>query len=324
MDSKAEVIKILTENSGRSISGEYIAGKLGISRAAVCKAVSSLKREGYNISSATNRGYMLLVSDRLDPAAIEKMAGEGIAVEYFEETESTNDIARTRAAEGAAEGTVILAASQSRGRGRKGRNFASPKGGGIYLSIVLRPDINAEKSLFITVAAAVAAARAIQQAAGEKAYVKWVNDVYCRGKKVCGILTEASVNMETYMLDYAVVGVGINVYPPEGGFPDEIKDIAGAVCTGEKAENLRNSIAAQFIREFMQLYKNADTAQFMEEYRWRSNILGKEITVWQGNNVYTAFAEDIDEAGGLVVRTDDGQRHTLQSGEITIRSKENE
>ena len=321
MNTKAEILKILQQNVGRDVSGAEIASVLGVSRNAVCKGVNALKKEGWQISAATNRGYSLCPTDLIDPQIIGEMLGDGFTVIYEEETTSTNDLARKIAENGGTEGTVVIASHQTKGRGRKGREFVSPRGTGVYMSVLLRPRISAEDSLYITVAAAVAAARAIESASGVAARVKWVNDVYCRDKKVCGILTEAAMNVETLGLDYVILGVGINVYEPADRFPEEIRNIAGAVCRGDVVAGMRNRIAADFVKEFFGMYKSGDISDCTDEYRRRSNIIGREITVWRGNQVYDAVAEDIDRRGGLVVRLADGSREILQSGEITIRSK---
>lgn len=319
MDTKARILKILSENANRSVSGETMAEELGVSRNAVCKAVAALKKEGWNIQSATNRGYMLSPADLIDKDLVQKLLGGEFNLIYNEQLPSTNSLAKELAAKGAAEGTVVLASFQTEGRGRMGRNFVSPKDCGIYLSVILRPEFSPEKSLLITSAAAVAAANAIEAECGIEAGIKWVNDIYCRGKKVCGILTEAAMNMEMGRLDYAVLGVGINVYEPNGGYPEEIKNIAGAVCGGEVRFGLRNRLAARVVSEFFKIYKSDKLADFMDQYRSRSVVIGKKITVYCGNESYEAVAEDIEDNGGLVVADLDGKRHTLQSGEITIR-----
>ncbi len=324
MDTKSRILEILISSAGASVSGADMARELGISRNAVCKAVAALKKEGWDIKSATNRGYTLTATDLLDPTEIEELLPHlpQVKVKYFESIDSTNDQARQMAAAGADDGTVVLAVTQSRGRGRKGREFYSPSGSGIYLSLVLRPKFSAEKSLLITVAAAVAVAKALDKTCGTDAKIKWVNDVYCRGKKVCGILTEAAMNVETGGLDWAVLGVGINVYEPKGGFAPEIRHIAAAAHVGDICPGLKNNVTAQFLSEFYELYGRIESADFMAEYRRRSNVIGTDITVWRGNEVFDARALDIDTNGGLVIALADGSTQVLQSGEITIRSKD--
>lgn len=324
MDTKTLVLDILRQNCGSAVSGTQIAAQLNLSRNAVCKAVAGLKKDGWEISAATNRGYILQEGDMLCSQEIVRLAGEDNIADIcmFSTVESTNSEAVRLAVEGAAEGTVVIADSQTVGRGRKGRNFFSPKGTGIYMSLVLRPKFSAERALFITTAAAVAAARAIEKETGREALVKWVNDVYCDGKKVCGILTEAAMDVESGGLAYAVLGAGFNVYRPATGFPEELKNIAGSICGTKRQNNLRNRIAAGFVKEFFALYKAKDTAAFMQEYRRRSIVLGETVTVYCGNEVYDARAVDIDKNAALIVELPDGERKSLTGGEITIRKKE--
>ena len=187
MENKYRILEILEKSGGEAVSGEDMAKELNISRNAICKAISALKKEGYRFSSAPNRGYSLLPSDVLNADAIEnilKAKGLGeIKIQVFGEVDSTNNIAKKWANDGAEEGLVAIAAAQTAGRGRKGRRFESPENNGIYLSLVLRPEFSAEDSLYITVAAAVAAAKAIERESGNEARIKWVNDVFCSGKK---------------------------------------------------------------------------------------------------------------------------------------------
>lgn len=322
MDSKTRILEILAQKPNESVSGEDIAALLGISRNAVCKAVNSLKKDGWGIESATNRGYTLTDADILQPKVIESAVatlGRNIPDIIFGwNMDSTNSKARELAVGGAKEGTLILADSQSMGRGRKGREFVSPKGSGIYMSIILRPKFSAEESLFITTAAAVAVAQAIEKVCGSKTGVKWVNDVYIGGKKVCGILTEAALDVESGGIDYAVLGIGINVYPPKGGFPENIKDIAGACCN-TAVPLLRSRLVAEVYSRFFAIYEKGCGAEFMAEYRRRSNVLGQSITVWRGNESFSAKALDIDDRGGLIIERN-GSCEVLSSGEITIRS----
>ena len=326
MDSKARILEMLSQNPNASVSGAEMAARIGISRNAVCKAVNCLKKEGWEIESSTNKGYTLKNTDLLEPQFIaDIIAKEGRKAPkiFFESVaDSTNAIARTKATEGDEEGTLVLADTQTSGRGRKGREFVSPMGSGIYMSIILRPNFSAEESLFITTAAAVAAARAIEKICGVKTGVKWVNDVYCGEKKVCGILTEAALNIESGGMEYAVLGVGINVYPPKGGFPENLRNIAGVCLDCAPTPLLRSRLVAAFYGEFFAIYEKGCGREFMNEYRSRSNVIGKNVTVFRGNECYDAKAVDIDERGGLVVERN-GEKEVLSSGEITIRSKIN-
>lgn len=236
----------------------------------------------------------------------------------LDKTDSTNDYLKTLAEAGESENTVVIADKQGKGKGRLGRSFFSPDGG-LYMSLLLRPVFSAEKSLFITTATAVAASEAISKLSGKKAVIKWVNDIFIEGKKVCGILTEASVNFKTGGLNYAIVGIGINLYPSDGGFPDDIKETAGTVFDKEIDSKLEAEIAVEIIKDFSEIYENIEKSDFMKRYKDRLFILGKKIEVIKNENSRRAEAIDIDDNAGLVVKYENGETETLFSGEVSIR-----
>ena len=237
---------------------------------------------------------------------------------------STSTLAMDAARSGAPEGYVVIADSQTEGRGRKvGRSFHSPSGTGLYMSIVLRPQGGYENFLRITTAAAVAVCRAIISVTNKSPLIKWVNDILIDGKKVCGILTEAAFRADGSGLEYAVLGVGINVCPPKGGFPDGIKDIAGSVSDTYEPK-LKESIAAAFLREFSHIYKGGD---YMDEYRNLSAVIGREVNIYRTPTAEIsattpsekAYAYGIDDDCRLLVRYPDVREEALFSGEISIR-----
>ena len=242
-----------------------------------------------------------------------------IIIEVLEKTTSTNTIIRQRA-DKSPEGLVVVAEEQSEGRGRLGRSFFSPGGTGLYISLLLRPEIEPSEAVMITTAAAVAVCEALEKVGADTPQIKWVNDVFVKGKKVCGILTEASFNPESRKLQYAVLGVGINMYEPEGSFPDEIKDIAGSVFS-ETRENLRDMVTAYFLNSFMEYYYKLSQKEFLKKYTERCFVLGKEINVICGDCVRGAKALSLDESLGLNVEYDNGEKAVLSSGEISIRTK---
>ena len=315
----------LAARAGEFVSGETLAAECGVSRSAVWKAITSLRDAGYEIEAKTNAGYRLK-GDVLDAAVARSMLGGELAprltIETPGEVTSTNLLVRERAEAGEAEGLVICAASQSAGRGRMGRTFFSPPDCGLYLSILLRPKADASASLSITTAAAVAVCRAIGEVFGIDAGIKWVNDVFVGGRKVCGILTEAAMCAETGALDYAVLGIGINVYEPCGGFPPEIAGIAGALLAGaERRPNARNALLASILTQFFVLYDRLGENSHIDEYRARSIALGRRVTVVPlvGGGEREAVVEEITDDAALVLRFDDGSRETLTSGEIRVR-----
>lgn len=324
MSVKNEVLKKLESSKGEFFSGATLAEELGVSRAAVWKAITALKESGYKIDSITNRGYCLLPdSDIVSSQSIMTHldgSNRSLDITVYKELTSTNTVLKDMATKGAGEGTVIVAESQTAGRGRLGRKFESPSDTGIYFSILLRPDMPATDSLFLTTSAAVAVAKSIESVKDCKAQIKWVNDVFVDGLKVCGILTEGAFNMETGKLDYAIVGIGINVIPPENGFPEELRDIAGAVFTREEDSiNCRSILVAHILNHFMDYYRHLDQRTFFEEYRDRSILLGHKIFVVEKDKYIPATALDIDTDCHLIVQFEDGNTKELSSGEVSIR-----
>jgi BirA family biotin operon repressor/biotin-[acetyl-CoA-carboxylase] ligase len=216
---------------------------------------------------------------------------------------------------------VIVSASQTAGRGRTGRSFYSPSDSGVYLSVLLHPVLPAAEATRITTAAAVAACRAIEACTDAKPEIKWVNDVFVKGKKVCGILTEGSLNMETGGLDWAVMGIGLNVYEPKEGFPDDIRQIAGPIADTRR-KNLRNALVASFLVSFHEICIDLTRADFAEEYRKRSFLLGQDILVLKSDGAVPAVALDVDDECRLVVQYENGNREALSSGEVSVRPAE--
>ena len=319
--TKERLVKMLAENRGSYLSGSRIAEQLGITRAAVWKQIRSLMAEGYEIDAVTNRGYCL--GDRSDVITKEGLLaalgpeGARYTLEVHDSITSTNTVLKERA-ESLPDWYVIVSGRQTAGRGRIGRSFYSPEATGIYLSVLLRPDLPAEQSVRITTAAAVAACRAIEETTDRTPGIKWVNDVFVEGRKVCGILTEGSLNLETGGLDWVVMGIGFNVYEPENGFPEEIREIAGPVAA-ERAGDLRVRLAGAFLRHFGKVCDSLAEASFAEEYRKRSIVTGQKILVLRGGQEIPAFAEGIDEECRLRVRFEDGREVLLSSGEVSIR-----
>lgn len=265
---------------------------------------------------------VLFMTDVISVVGIERFLSEDIRseikTEVFKTVDSTNKIVKDRASQGAREGLFAVAGEQTQGRGRLGRSFYSPTDTGLYMSLLLKPAIKAEDAVLITTAAAVSVCEALEKVGTENPQIKWVNDIFVNSKKVCGILTEASFNSKNGAFDYAVLGVGVNVYEPESGFPEEIKDIAGSVFAEEK-ENLRNRIAAEFLNSFMGYYKELSKKPHNSEYARRCFVTGKRIDVIKGDAVRTATALSVDENCGLLVEFSDGVREVLTSGEISVR-----
>lgn len=328
MSVKNEVLNMLEQNKGCYFSGAALADELHVSRNAVWKAVNSLKNSGYKIDAVTNKGYCLLPdSDILSAQSICKYLNPALGkldIQVYQSLSSTNTVLKELAAEGAPEGTVLVAETQTAGKGRLGRSFHSPSDTGIYFSILLRPSMPANESLFLTTAAAVAVCQGIEAVSCCKADIKWVNDVYIQDKKVCGILTEGSFNAETGKLDYAVVGIGINVCPPKSGFPEELKDIAGSVFTREEdSVNSRSRLIAEVLNNFIDHYTHFSERKFFSEYKSRSFLLGRRIYIVEGDTLTPATALNLDDECHLIVKFDDGTIKQLSSGEVRIKIKKN-
>lgn len=322
MELKQQILKLLEENRGEYINGEEIASKLFVTRSAVWKAIKALKKEGYRITAVTNKGYCLLPDN--DIVSLESIVpylkGEAstFTLKVYQSVTSTNTLAKELAGQGAKEGTVIIAREQTEGRGRLGRSFYSPASTGIYLSLILRPKLALEDSIQITTAAAVAVAQAIEQVAGVSTSIKWVNDIFIGDKKICGILTEASINFESGILEYAVVGIGINLSTKD--FPKELQGIAGSIFTEKPTDTPITSILiAEVLNQIAFRMHSLTSKEYLEEYRKRSFLLGRDILVLKNNQAIPAKAIDIDDKARLVVEYEDHTRESLSSGEVSVR-----
>ena len=318
MGIKEKTLDLL--GTGETVSGAQLARELGVSRNAVWKVMNGLRQEGYEIEAVTNRGYRLVSApDRLSAGEIRRRltAKElGCELEIHERLDSTNNRAKALAASGAKHGTTVIADSQDGGRGRLGRSFFSPGHSGIYMTVILRPDCAPEKAPMLTSLAAVAAARAVEAVSGAEVKIKWVNDLYIGGKKICGILSEAGLNMEAGRLDYAVVGIGVNV--GRMAFPPELADIATSVGNETGAAPDRNTLIAEILNQLEALYGELETGAFLEESRRRSNVIGRTVTVMEGGKTYPARALDIDSQGRLLIETDRGTA-CLNYGEVSLK-----
>ena len=322
MTTKDRLLAMLEGKRDVFFSGEDIAKALQVSRAAVWKAVEALRAEGYPIDAVTNKGYRLSSrSDVLSAAGVERyLKATGLRIQVVDRVDSTNAAMKRMAAEGAPQGSVLIANEQSAGRGRMGRSFYSPPGTGIYMSLLLRPHTDAQRATLVTASAAVAVAEAIEQLAGEPVQIKWVNDVLFHGRKVCGILTEAAMDFESGLIDYVVPGIGVNTAVPAEGFPEELQGIAGAAFGIEQVPELRCRLAAEILNRFMGYYACLGSRACYEAYKSRSVVIGKDVQLLSpGKEALSARVLDIDEDFALVVRTKDGQVQRVNAGEISLR-----
>lgn len=320
MTTKEKVLGVLLE-SGGFVSGETLAERLGISRNSVWKAVTSLRSDGFEIEAVTNKGYILSSEGTaLSEPVIRKYLPENDkrSIYIFDTIDSTNNYAKKLASEGAGNGTLVTSDMQTAGRGRLGRSFCSPAGGSIYMSVILRPKTDMQSSQLITSCIAAAAADAVDRVCGTDVKIKWVNDLYLNGKKICGILTEAAINFESGGLDYAVAGIGINLKSVKNSFPEELLKIASSV--EDETGNLpgRCRLIAEILKNIDSYMANIEKKAFLEEYRRRSFITGMRVSVSKYNEERTATALGISDNAGLIVKYDDGTEEVLNSGEARI------
>ncbi len=257
--------------------------------------------------------------DRLSAKEIERHLQTrtiGRKLEIYESLDSTNNRAKTLAAQGAPHGQAVLAEEQSRGRGRRGRSFFSPPGTGVYFSCILRLSDLSDSAGLLTSLAAVAAARAVEEVSGLDVQIKWVNDLILHGKKLCGILCESGIRPDSGRLDWAVMGIGINVQPVV--FPAEISEIATSIGNETGRSIDRNRLIAALCNHLENLLGEMESGAFLAECRRRSCVLGHEVTVLEGEKTYHAFAKDLDDRGRLVIERD-GETVALDYGEVTVR-----
>lgn len=308
--TRQALLQALSAAGGAYISGQQLAGQLGVSRAAVHKAAAALTAQGYALEAVSRRGYRLLGGD---PFCAEAVGPYPAPVQVYDTLESSNRTAKLLALDGAPHGTLVLTAHQSAGRGRLGRVFESPSGKGVYLSVLLRPAASAQTA---TIGAAVAVCRAVQELCGLELGIKWVNDLYYQGKKVCGILTEAGTDLESGRLEWLVVGIGLNLTSRPEDWPEELRPIAGSLYPGGPAPVSRAALAGAIARELLGLCPDFDC---LDEYRARCFVPGHWVTVCTGTESYAAKAVDIDDAGRLIVAREGGRTEALCHGEVSIR-----
>ena len=324
---KTELLRILESRRGEFVSGEELAENFGVTRAAVWKAIDALRSSGHVIEAITNRGYSLVrASDALTSEGIRvnlKPSTKISRVVCLEAADSTNNYAKRLAMNGATHGTLVAADRQTAGRGRHGHTFESPAGTGLYMSLVLRPKVEAEKFQMITVAAAVAVCRAIDElccGAKEKAGIKWVNDVLIGGRKVTGILTEAVSSIESGEIESVITGIGVNVSTRV--FPPEFADTAGSIFSEGEYLFGRDELCARIADYVMDFSENLEAPELIQEYRARSILTGRRITYMKNDVKCSGLVEGISDNGGLVVLNASGEREILRSGEVfMIRRK---
>lgn len=317
---KAEVLSLLRD--GEYVSGEEISRALGVTRAAVWKAVQALRADGCSIDSVPNRGYCLhRPESALSDAAVHALL-EGCPwpVSVLPTVDSTNTYTKAQAALGAPHGSVYVTGRQTGGRGRLGRTFVSPPGG-VYLSVLLRPQREAAELLWLTAAVAVAIRRAIRDCCPADVGIKWTNDLVIGKRKVCGILTELAAEADSGMLEYAVVGIGVNCNTDTASLPEPARDVAVSLREAVGTAVDPNALAAAMVRRLHELDTQLPGAlpQWLAEYAGACVTLGQDVQILRAGETRLAHAIGIDEAGGLIVRYPDGTEGVVSSGEVSVR-----
>ncbi len=319
---KTEILKLLRKADGY-VSGQQICEQLDVSRTAVWKVIRQLKEEGYQIEAVRNRGYRIvevpdvLTGEELKSLMQTQWAGRNIV--YYPETDSTNLRIRELGDAGAPHGTLAVADMQTSGRGRRGRTWESPPGSSIYMSILLRPDIIPGAAPMLTLVMACSVAEGISDCENVDVRIKWPNDVIAGGKKLVGILTEMSTQID--YINHVTIGVGINVNMTE--FPENIRDTATSLRleTGHKVRRapLIAAIMKRFEENYAVFLKTQDMSGLMEKYSGMLINLDRDVLVLGAEDSYKAHALGIDRQGELIVRREDGTEEKIYAGEVSVR-----
>ena len=323
---KERILELLNRAAGDYLSGQAISEALGVSRAAVWKAVQALENEGIAIEAVTRRGYRLAEkTDRLSPGNLLPylMQNHRESLLCFPTISSTNDYATTLAVPDKSQNYYLAAEEQSGGRGRRGRSFYSPAGQGLYLTGLYFPDVPPGRASRFTAYGAVAVCRAIRDVCGLEADIKWPNDILWQGKKLCGILTEMALEGESGAIQYMICGIGINLGQSPEDFPEEFRELAASLRMATGLMPRRNLLCAALINAMDGAYEAflQNDPAWLADYRSHCATLDREVVLLSGQQKTPAFAEGISEDFGLMVRYEDGRRETVYAGEISLERK---
>lgn len=315
-----ELLEILAAQEGY-VSGEQLSHRLGISRTAVWKQIQNLRQQGYEIEAEPRRGYRLKGRpDRLLPQEITRQLTTsrlGKRIIYFEEIDSTNEVAKRLAREGAEEGTLVVAEAQTKGKGRLGRQWLSPPGEGIYFTLILRPPFPPQRAPQMTLIAAVAVARALSETTGLEVKIKWPNDILVNGRKVAGILTEMVADMDR--IHCLVVGIGININQEKVAFPPEVAEIATSLKVELGRSLLRLPILIKCLSELERVYDIWQKEGFrplLAEWKALSHTLGQWVKVNMMDEIVEGKAVEIEEDGSLIIQQKDGSFYRVIAGDV--------
>ncbi|MGM0219098.1 biotin--[acetyl-CoA-carboxylase] ligase [Enterococcus sp. AZ126] len=321
MSTKSQVLTLLMKKKLTYISGEEMAQQLSLSRTAIWKAINELRKEGHHISSSRNKGYCYDNSDILSAEGI-RLALDSktptLSITVLNSSESTMKDAKLAAMNGEPDNTLIVADIQEAPKGRFGRPFFSKAGSGIYMSLLLRPNQNFEEMAQYTVITAVAIARAMDNFSKIQTEIKWVNDIYINGKKVCGILSEAMSDVESGQISTVIIGMGINFSVKQDEFPEELRKKASSLFPDKDPTITRNELIGAIWNQFYNILHQLPKQAFLEEYRQKSFVLGKTVSFTQAGIDYEGMATSITDHGELVVTLNDQTEKVLSSGEISL------
>jgi BirA family biotin operon repressor/biotin-[acetyl-CoA-carboxylase] ligase len=324
MSSKDQILAYLKEEKGKWVSGESLSRKMAVTRSAVWKHILRLKEEGYVIESSRKKGYFFrqssdfLLANEIRERLETRVFGKQDIV-YFQETDSTNLRAKSLADRGAPEGTVVIAESQTEGRGRRGRTWFSPAGEGIYVSVILRPALSPNEASRLTLLAAVAAAETLLDLTSLSVRIKWPNDIMVRGKKLAGILTQVSTEMDA--VDYIVVGLGLNVNTPLKSFPADLRNSATSIQAEMNEPFPRIRLLRLYLERFedrYEMFRQSGFQPILERWKELSDVIGKRIRVDLLNHYCMGEVLDIDQDGILILREQDGTLQRILSGDVTL------
>jgi BirA family biotin operon repressor/biotin-[acetyl-CoA-carboxylase] ligase len=328
MSTRQQLLIYLKEGKGTWVSGEFLARKMAVSRSAIWKHVRNLKEDGYVIESSRKKGYLLrqtsdlLLADEIREGLNTNVFGKS-GIVYFKETDSTNVRAKYLAGDGAPEGTVVVAEKQTQGRGRRGRSWFSPPGKGIYTSIVLRPPIPPNEAPKLTLMASVAVAEALMSLTSLKVNIKWPNDILIKGRKVAGILTEISTEMDR--IDYVIIGVGVNVNTPRKGLPPDIRHTATSVFmeTGKAFPRIALLRAyLEWLEIYYETFKTKGFDPILNRWKHLADIIGRKISVDLMDSVRVGKVLDVDKDGFLILQDRRGTIERIISGDVTLLNQE--
>jgi BirA family biotin operon repressor/biotin-[acetyl-CoA-carboxylase] ligase len=318
---KAEILRMLRETE-TYVSGQELCNQFGVSRTAVWKVINQLKEAGYEIEAAQNKGYHLLSApDRMDAVelmSIRATTWAGCEIHYYDSIDSTNTKAKELAEAGHPSGTLVVADQQTAGKGRRGRTWDSPSGNSIFMTLLLKPEINPNNASMLTLVAAMAVCNAIRRITGVDAMIKWPNDIVVDGKKICGILTEMSAQFD--YISHIVIGIGINVHNED--FPAEICQTAGSLLQACGRHFHRASLIEAFLEEFERVYavylQTEDMTGLQKEYDRLLVNMGRQVRVLDPKDPFEGKAMGITKRGELVVDTWES-RKLVSSGEVSVR-----